>query len=154
VEFVARRLADAARSRAELRAHVAEDEALQLQRRTGVFGTLDALGLAGLLTIIDQERRSGTIILTREHDGGRLTCLEGRVLSAHLEGVAFGPRGAAAVYRMLTWTFGRFHFTPSTGQALQGVKDEIGEPTMHLLMEGARLVDEATAATEMGPAPR
>ena len=47
--------------------------------------------------------------------------------------------GAESVYHMLTWEKGRFHFTAMDID----MEDQIQSSTTSLLMEGARLIDEA-----------
>jgi len=66
----------------------------------------------------------------------------GRVLSARIEGSRRVNR--AAVYELLSWDHGRFAFTQGDERA---AADEIGAPTMQLLMEAARRTDEAAAPT-------
>src|SRR5438105_2896895 len=52
-------------------------------------------------------------------------------------------QGADVIYQMLGWTDGRFDFTAVEVE----MEDEIRTQTMHLLMEGARRMDEARAAS-------
>ncbi|MCS6914928.1 MAG: response regulator [Myxococcales bacterium] len=112
-------------------------------RPTGIHGTLDQLGLSSLLAMIDMERKSGILVLTRGRAVGRIFCRQGRVLSARLEGEGpFLRKGPEVIYQMLTWTDGRFDFMAVEVE----MEDEIRTQTMHLLMEGARRIDEARAA--------
>ena len=112
-------------------------------RPTGIHGTLDQLGLSSLLAMIDMERKSGILVLTRGRAVGRIFCRGGRVLSARLEGDGpFVRKGAEVIYQMLNWPDGRFDFTAVEVE----MEDEIRTQTMHLLMEGARRIDEARAA--------
>lgn len=111
-------------------------------RSNGIHGTLDQLGLSSLLAMIDMERKSGILVLQRGRAIGRLFCRNGRVLSARLEGEGpFTRKGAEVIYQILTWTDGRFDFTAVEVE----MEDEIRTQTMHLLMEGARRIDEARA---------
>ncbi len=111
-------------------------------RSNGIHGTLDQLGLSSLLAMIDMERKSGILVLTRGRAVGRLFCKTGRVLSARLEGDGpFTRKGADVIYTLLGWADGRFDFT--AGEV--DMEDEIRTQTMHLLMEGARRIDEAQA---------
>lgn len=148
IEFVGRRLEARARSGAELRAHVAEDESAELRRvlaalrGRAIFGTLDQVGAGALLTLIDGEKLTGVLVLVHGPEVGRLWCRSGQVVRARLEGHPLLSRGAEVVYHLLTWTDGRFEFT---GGAVEG-SDEIHLPTMHLLIEGARRMDEAGRA--------
>ena len=112
-------------------------------RVNGIHGTLDQLGLSSLLAMIDMERKSGILVLQRGRLVGRLFFKAGRVLSARLEGDGpFVRRGADTIYQMLTWADGRFDFTVVEVE----MEDEINTQTMHLLMEGARRIDEARHA--------
>lgn len=121
-----------------------EEGAAAAGRNTGIHGTLDQLGLSSLLAMIDMERKSGILVLTRGRAVGRIFCRAGRVLSARLEGDGpFVRKGAEVIYQMLNWTEGRFDFTAVEVE----MEDEIRTQTMHLLMEGARRIDEARAAS-------
>ncbi len=72
---------------------------------------------------------------------GRLWLRHGRVLRARIEGSR--RLNKSAVYELLGLERGRFSFTQMD---LDGLADELGVPTMQLLMEAARRVDEAAAA--------
>lgn len=118
-------------------------EALRSGLGTAINGTLDQLGLSSLLAMIDMERKSGVLTLSRGRMVGRIFCQGGRVLSARLEGDGpFARKGAEVIYQMLNWSDGRFEFTVMPVE----MDDEIRIQTMHLLMEGARRIDEARAA--------
>lgn len=123
---------------------------------TGIHGTLDQLSLASLLTMIEMERKSGILVVQRGAETGRLVCQAGRVLAAELLAPS-GPRGGGpnrcergveVIYRMLAWHSGRFDFTSGEVHA----DDEIGTQITHLLMEGARRLDEAGAEAEAAAA--
>jgi CheY-like chemotaxis protein len=106
----------------------------------GLRGTLDQLGFSSLLIVLEMERKSGVLVLTRTIAGrpevGRVFLRGGRVVRARLES---GLRGQPAVYELLTWPTGSFEFT-----ALDvDMEDEIKMSTTALLMEGARRIDEA-----------
>jgi hypothetical protein len=62
------------------------------------------------------------------------------VISARIEGSRRVNR--AAIYELLSWDRGRFSFTQ---EDLADANDEVGAPTMQLLMEAARRTDEASA---------
>ena len=108
-------------------------------------GRLEQFGLATVLTFLDLERRSGELIVVAD-DGasnkvGRLWLRQGSVLRARIEGSR--RLNKSAVYELLGLERGRFSFTQMD---LAGLADELGVPTMQLLMEAARRVDEAAAA--------
>ena len=108
----------------------------------GIHGTLEQLGLSSLLVILEMERKSGLLRVERAGATGRIFARQGRVVSARIEGQSVPEdvrRGAAAVYHMLTWTAGRFDFNVVDVD----MEDEVQASTTNLLMEGARLIDEA-----------
>jgi CheY-like chemotaxis protein len=116
----------------------------------GIHGSLDQLGLSSLLIVLEMERKSGVLVLSRPSDPGpgekdketgRVFLRAGRVCRARLDGRAH-PRNHQAVYYMLTWSVGSFEFT-----ALEvDMEDEVKTSTTALLMEGARRIDEAKGA--------
>lgn len=107
---------------------------------SGVHGTLDQLGLGSLLAMLEMERKSGILSLSRGRARARLLCRDGQIVRAELLGDdGTSRRGIEAITAMLTWSEGRFDFVPSVVQSA----DEIGVRTTHLLMEAARRVDEA-----------
>jgi CheY-like chemotaxis protein len=117
---------------------------------SGIHGSLDQLGLASLLTMIEMERKTGIVLLRRGSQSARLYCRDGRVVAARLFGesapnsplqfpVSSPSSGAEIVYQLLAWPVGYFNFTAMP----VSVSDEIGLRTAHLLLEGARRNDEA-----------
>ena len=85
------------------------------------------------------ERKSGILVLSDDQskDVGRIFMRQGRVLSARIEGKA-APTNEECVYHMLRWSAGAFEFDATDVE----MDDEIEATTMHLLMEGARRMDE------------
>jgi len=113
-------------------------------------GRLEQFGLATVLTFLDLERRSGELLVVADEANslrgpqtkvGRLWLRQGRVLRARIEGSR--RLNKSAVYDLLGLERGRFSFSQID---LDGLADELGVPTMQLLMEAARRVDEAAAA--------
>jgi DNA-binding response OmpR family regulator len=130
---------------------------LQRQRQEegmpGFRGDLAQLGVSSVLTVMEMERKSGVVVLESHRRPsalraspartGRVFMREGRVLAASFDEDP-SKRGADAVFEMLTWKEGSFHFT-----SLEVVmEDQIGTSTTHLLMEGARRIDELAAGVE------
>jgi DNA-binding response OmpR family regulator len=110
-------------------------------RPAGIQGTLEQLGLSSLLVMIEMEHKSGLLRVERHGATGRIFAREGRVIAARLDGDRAPPdarKGAEAVYHMLTWSDGRFDFSAIDVD----MEDEVQSTTTHLLMEGARLIDE------------
>ena len=111
-------------------------------------GRLEQFGLATVLTFLDLERRSGELVVVVDDAAnpnnkvGRLWLRQGRVLRARIEGSR--RQNKSAVYDLLGLERGRFSFIQMD---LDGLADELGVPTMQLLMEAARRVDEAAAAS-------
>ena len=111
----------------------------------GIHGSLQEMGLSSLLIILEMEKKSGELVLTRPDEAARLYLCRGRVVDARLEGSAApaaSRAGAEAVYYALTWTAGPFDFT----QRETTTEDKINMPTTSLLMEAARRADEASRA--------
>jgi DNA-binding response OmpR family regulator len=111
------------------------------KKPVGIHGTLEQLGLSSLLVMVEMERKSGILRLEKTGTTGRIFCREGRVIAARLDGDRApqnARKGAEAVYHMLTWADGRFDFS---GVDVD-MEDEVNSSTTHLLMEGARLIDE------------
>jgi CheY-like chemotaxis protein len=111
------------------------------KKQPGIHGTLEQLGLSSLLVMIEMERKSGILRLEKVGVTGRIFCRDGRVIAARLDGdraPQSARKGAEAVYHMLTWADGRFDF----GAVDVDMEDEVKSSTTHLLMEGARLIDE------------
>jgi CheY-like chemotaxis protein len=110
---------------------------------TGLLGSLEQIGLAALLTLLEVERKTGILTLWNHRDPamasamGRIFLRKGRPLIAELEGKDV-PRNAACVYHLLEWSRGRFEFAAENVDML----DEINATITHLLLEGARLLDE------------
>jgi CheY-like chemotaxis protein len=111
-------------------------------KQVGIHGNIEQLGVSSLLVIVEMERKSGMLRIERPGATGRIFARDGRVVAARVDGDA-APRdarkGAEAVYHMLTWSSGRFDFAAVDVD----MEDEVQSTTTHLLMEGARLIDEA-----------
>ena len=76
--------------------------------------------MATVLTFLDLERRSGQILVVAGERVGRVWLRDGSVISARIEGSRRVNR--AAVYEMLAWDEGRFHFTQGN---MKSAVDEI-----------------------------
>jgi hypothetical protein len=95
-----------------------------------------------VLTILEMERKNGILLVEHLREVGRLFLRRGRIIRAAIEEPA--SSGAAAVYQMLTWGAGSFDFLAGD----VGGVDEIQASTTYLLIEGARRLDEAKAASK------
>lgn len=101
-------------------------------------GRIRELPPTSLLALLEMERKSGILLLQRGASLGQLRIRDGRVIAAGLQGDGLTLRGIEVVYELLAWADGRFDFIAAE---ISGA-DEIGASTTHLLMEGARRLDE------------
>jgi CheY-like chemotaxis protein len=110
-------------------------------KRTGLSGRLEQLGLSSLLVMMEMERKDGVLQLQNSTDKkvGRIFIRKGQVIQARIDKDDAERNGAQSVYHMLTWSKGRFHFTAMDIE----IEDLVHASTTSLLMEGARLIDEA-----------
>jgi CheY-like chemotaxis protein len=104
-----------------------------------VEGELGELSLADLLQSFLLQRRSGALSLRRSGEGGTeqvaaLSIKDGDVVQAGVDHVD----GEKALFRLLTWRQGRFHFEPGD----QDEPPRILAPTRRLLVEGLRQLEE------------
>jgi CheY-like chemotaxis protein len=106
---------------------------------TAFKGTLDQIGLPSILSLVDMERKTGMLVLVLEpaKEKARLYFYEGRVIRAGYD-KKDKPKNAELIYELLSRADGKFEFR----NLVVDEKDEIRTPTMHLLLEGARLMDE------------
>jgi CheY-like chemotaxis protein len=113
--------------------------ATRARRATALSGKLEQLGLSSLLVMMEMERKQGVLSIIADDDVvGRILLRGGQVVAADLENEPQLP-GRECVYRMLGWKAGTFSFAATTVE----VEDTVQSSTTHLLMEGARLIDEA-----------
>lgn len=110
------------------------------RRTTALNGRLEQLGLSSLLVMMEMERKDGVLSL-RDSDSamvGRIFLRGGHVISAKLDELP-DCGGKECVYKMLAWQAGTFSFSATRVD----MEDTVNSSTTHLLMEGARLIDEA-----------
>lgn len=136
------RVEKAFRSKARIEAHIKEQSASPRaasggMSAAGIRGTLAELGLSSLLVMLEMERKSGILELRSAEDTARLFLKEGQILSARFENRS-EPQGEEAIYEMLRWSRGKFDFNTLEVD----MENEIGQSTTHLLLEGARRMDE------------
>jgi DNA-binding response OmpR family regulator len=113
---------------------------------SGLRGDLAQVGLSSLLVLVEMERKTGLLQLrSLEGESAQVLVREGKVVHARLDNTD-DPVDAECIYHLLTWPAGEFEFTTCM---VEGV-DRVNESTTHLLMEGARLIDEAK---EQAPPP-
>lgn len=107
------------------------------QAAVSLRGSLADVAIGTLLSLFEFERKSGLLLLLREGALARLFVSEGRVIKVESADVHLPPRERLAL--LLGWTDGQFEFTAC---AVTGA-DEIGAPTTALLLDHARVSDEA-----------
>lgn len=134
------------------RTHATMQETREQLGGSSLRGDLAQVGLSSLLVLIEMERKTGLLTLRAPNGpSGQILVREGKVVHARLDDVE-EPVDAECVYYMLTWGSGEFEFTACL---VEGA-DRVASSTTHLLMEGARLMDEAndpTAGSTMMTAP-
>ncbi len=118
----------------------AAQPAARAQRSTALHGKLEQLGLSSLLVMMEMERKQGVLSLMPPSGDsiGRVFLRGGQVVAARLDSSP-DLSERECVYHMLAWKAGTFSFSATTVD----VEDTVQSSTTHLLMEGARLIDEA-----------
>lgn len=104
--------------------------------RVLVRGAVGELGLPSLLTMIEQDRKTGVLTLTRSDQLAWLTFVDGRLVRVRSSDHRGDSR--ATLMRVLDWTDGYFELAAggTEGEA------ELEESITHLLLEHARVTDE------------
>jgi DNA-binding response OmpR family regulator len=121
----------------------------------GLAGRLEQVGLSALLTLLEMERKTGVLVVTHDRGDrkrgektdpgghpfptGRIFLRGGRVVTAQVDG-APAPVNEECVYLLLEWSTGSFEFNACEVD----VASQIHVTTTHLLMEGARRIDESS----------
>lgn len=114
------------------------------RRPTALNGRLEQLQLSSLLVMMELERKAGVLTLKGSRDQvGRIFLRNGQVVSARVDGRS-ALAGRDSVYEMLCWNTGTFSFNAMEVD----MDDAVQSTTTHLLMEGARLIDEARRGNE------
>ncbi|MBI2162676.1 MAG: TIGR02266 family protein [candidate division NC10 bacterium] len=110
-------------------------------------GQLQAMNLVSLVQLLEGERRTARLLLTRGDEQGEVTFVDGKITRA-----VQGPRqGKAAVFQLLTWQAGTFQMaSPEPSDETGG---SVTLPNQVLLMEGVRRLDEIPALRASLPAP-
>jgi DNA-binding response OmpR family regulator len=118
----------------------------------GLRGDLSHVGLSSLLVLIEMERKTGLLQLRAPNGpSAQVLVREGKVVHARLDN-ADQPVDAECVYYLLTWGAGEFEFITCVVEG----DDRVNVSTTHLLMEGARLMDEGrepSASTTIATIP-
>ncbi|MEO6776425.1 MAG: response regulator [Kofleriaceae bacterium] len=113
----------------------------------GLRGDLSQVGLSSLLVLIEMERKTGLLQLhSTEGIGAQILVRHGKVVHARLDDRE-EPVDAECIYLLLTWGSGDFEFVTCVVEG----DDRVAVSTTHLLMEGARLMDESMDAIQGKP---
>jgi DNA-binding response OmpR family regulator len=105
----------------------------------GLRGDLGQVGLSALLVLIELERKTGLLTLrSPEGQAAQVLVRDGRVVHARLD-EHDEPVDAECVFHLLGWSAGEFELVACVVEG----PDRINSTTTHLLMEGARLLDES-----------
>ncbi|HEU4729739.1 MAG TPA: response regulator [Kofleriaceae bacterium] len=106
--------------------------------RVVLRGALAELGLPSLLTMFEQERKSGQLTLTRDQVVAWIDFTEGKIVRARSTEIDADSR--TVLMNVLDWQAGYFEL--AAGSALPSSPD-LSASVTHLLLEHARLRDEA-----------
>jgi hypothetical protein len=107
-------------------------------QRVILRGTLAELGLPSLLTIFEQERKSGQLSLTHNEHVAWIEFADGKIVHARSTEAEGDAR--STMLRLLDWHEGYFELSSGASSGKQ--HESIGSIT-HLLLEHAHLRDEA-----------
>jgi CheY-like chemotaxis protein len=103
----------------------------------GLRGSLIDIGLGTLLSLFEFERKSGILLLLNGGDIARVFVSEGKILKVEASSGNGAPKDR--LMRLLDWREGQFEFSPCS----IGGRDEVGTTVTQLLLEHARVSDEA-----------
>ncbi len=116
-------------------------------RHAVLRGDLAELGLPALLALVEHERKSGQLVLSRGARDGETAWVDldaGRIVNARSTELVADPTGV--LMHLLDWTDGRFELT-TTRDDVGGC--ELAMSITHLLLEHARRRDEAARLVAM-----
>ena len=102
-------------------------------------GTLAELALATLLTMFEQERKTGQLSVTREHSVAWIDFVDGRIVRARSS--ELDADSHTILMTVLDWKEGYFEL--SSGMPIDATA-ELETTVTHILLEHARRTDEAT----------
>ena len=107
--------------------------------RACLEGQIEQVGVAGLLTLLEQERKTGRLVLRGPGDDvAELFLRDGRLIRATLRHAGGLMVDAACVVHLLRWGAGDFELLPCPVDG----PDRVDASMTQLLLEGARQNDE------------
>ncbi len=107
--------------------------------RVVLRGALAELGLPSLLTMFEQERKSGQLSITRDQLVAWIDFVDGKIVRARSTEIDADSR--TVMMNVLDWQAGYFELTAGTAAI---ATRELDATVTHLLLDHARLRDEAT----------
>jgi DNA-binding response OmpR family regulator len=105
--------------------------------RVVLRGTLTEVGLPSLLTMFEQEKKSGQLSVTREHFVAWIDVVDGRIVRARSN--ELDADSHQIMMSVLDWKDGYFELSSGMAQ----VKPELDRSITHLLLDHAQRRDEA-----------
>lgn len=108
-----------------------------------VEGEIKNISLSGIVQLICLERRTAELFLERRGEDGVVFFEKGQIVHARTGGLT----GEEAFYQLLTWTEGTFRISDKIAVLTRTINSDWN----HLLMEGARVLDERRS--EVGRPP-
>ena len=105
--------------------------------RVVLRGTLAELGLPSLLTMFEQERKSGQLALTRDQVVAWVDFIDGKIVRARSTEIDADSR--TVMMSVLDWQAGYFELSAGSPA---GAPPELDTTVTHLLLEHARVRDE------------
>ncbi len=106
------------------------------QKSDNTGGRIGGVSLASFLQMLEQERKTCTLVVESEEQSGRLYFDEGDLIDAECG----GEIGQEAVYSLLTWSGPSFRVTEPEDRL-----QRITLPLAHILLQAATRMDESRA---------
>ena len=100
-------------------------------------GTIDNLGLPTLLAMLEQDKKTGVLRLTRDEVVAWLGFADGRLMRVRASDIRADSR--STLMRVLGWNSGYFELSEGTSEG----PPELEGSVTHLLLEHARIADES-----------
>jgi CheY-like chemotaxis protein len=119
-------------------------QAPKRSERVALSGSLADISLAVLLTLLEQQRKTGRIVLSNGH-AAWIDIHEGKIIDAGWSHGAAHPR--LVMMELLDWEHGTFKLVPSPARRRDS---DLRLPITHLLLEQARIRDEANHRKAIG----
>jgi CheY-like chemotaxis protein len=117
-------------------------------RKYTLAGDFAAMPFPDLVGILEMGRRSGTLAIATPNSVGELTFFNGAVVHAFFGNLL----NEEAFYRLMAETEGRFELFP--GDVVVEDSTRIHASVQHLMMEGARLLDDAAESRRFDDSPQ